>query len=623
MLAPALASAQNYSTALIPDSIRKGARAVVREQETILEIKSPGKVIEREREVITVMNSSGDNLADYHSFYDRFTSISEISGVLYDSLGKVVRKAKRKDMQDKSYEDGFSLATDDRYLEHNFYYEIYPYTVEYQEEDDHNGILDFNDWLPLTRPGVSTEHSIYTIIAPADYNIRYLLRNGAPPPMIYEEKGKKIYTWEAKDLRALHTETKGPKWQEIAPCVMMAPSDFEAQGYKGNMSTWTDYGKFISQLRMGRDVLPENIRQQVHSLTDTITDKRRKIFALYHFLQQNTHYISIQLGIGGWQPFPAADVANKKYGDCKALSNYMVALLKEVGITAKYVEIMAGEGATPMVENFPSSQFNHVITCVPLDRDTIWLECTSQTVSPGYMGTFTGNRKAMLIDESGGHVVHTPAYSAADNTQLRIVRAKIGTEGDLDADVSSVYRCIPSDLPHDMMDELTGEQREKYLNQLFSLPTYKVEKSHYEEEQGPMPIVKEDLHVVAPNYASVSGRRLFIGPNVFDRSRTRLPADSVRKYDYITDEAYTDVDSVLISVPSGYQPEAMPKDVAIEGKFGRYRSSVRFEGDKLIYYRYLQQDMARYPPSDYASLVKFYEQLYQSDNQRVVLVKKE
>ena len=31
-------------------------------------------------------------------------------------------------------------------------------------------------------------------------------------------------------------------------CAMFAPSDFEADGYKGNMSSWENYGKFIYQL---------------------------------------------------------------------------------------------------------------------------------------------------------------------------------------------------------------------------------------------------------------------------------------------------------------------------------------------------------------------------------------
>jgi hypothetical protein len=623
LIAPVCVRAQNYSSALIPDSLRKDTRAVVREMERTLEIKSPGKAVLKEKEVYTILNSNGDHLGGYTSFYDKMTSISDVSGVLYDSLGKVVRKAKRRDMQDRSYDDGFSLATDARYLEHNFYYQVYPYTVDYQEEDDFDGVLDFADWLPLVNSGISTQHSKYTIIAPKDYNVRYLLRNGAPPPIITEDKDKKIYTWEAKNLPALHTEPYGPRWREIAPYVMLAPSDFEEQGYKGNMSTWTDYGKFISQLRAGKDVLPDNIKQQVHALTDTIKDARNKVYALYRYLQQNTHYISIQLGIGGWQPFSAEYVASKKYGDCKALSNYMVALLKEVGINGKYVEIRAEEDAAPMIEDFSCSQFNHVICCVPMGKDTIWLECTSQTVSPGYMGTFTGGRKAILIDEDGGHVVKTPTYTAKDNTQCRVVSARLSPDGNLDASVSTMYRCVRQEDPHDMVDEMSAEDRTKYLNALFYLPTYVVDKSHYEEKKGPMPVVTEDLHVVAPNYAGVSGKRLFISPNVFDRSRVRLPADSVRKYDFVSDKAYTDIDSVVIAVPAGYQVEAMPKDVAINGHFGNYRSSVKFENDKLVYYRFLQQSENRYPPAEYAALVKFYEQLYQSDNQRVVLVKKE
>jgi hypothetical protein len=158
---------------------------------------------------------------------------------------------------------------------------------------------------------------------------------------------------------------------------------------------------------------------------------------------------------------------------------------------------------------------------------------------------------------------------------------------------------------------------------MFDLPTYKIDKSHYEEQKGARPQVKEYLHVVAPNYASVSGKRLFIAPNLFDKNETRLAADSSRKYDYIYNHSYTDIDSISIRIPSGYQPESIPRDVHIENKFGKYNVSVKVLPDKIIYYRKREESASRFPPSDYPDLVKFFEQIYKADHSRVVLVRVE
>jgi hypothetical protein len=621
--APSRAVAQ-WSSLFIPDSLKKGARAVMREEEIVLEIKSPGKAVLREHHIYTILNENGDNIGGYTTFYGKFNTISSVSGNLYNAMGKELKRIRKKDMEDKAVYDGFSLMNDERYKEYDFYYRSYPYTVDYQEEDEITGILDINDWHPLYTSGVSTEHSKYVIISPKDYEVRYKPVNCNIQPVITGNGDKKVLTWETSNLPARSTENSGPSWREIAPRVMIAPSDIEADGYKGNLSTWTDCGKFINQLRVGRDILPADIRTKVHELTDNLKDTRQKVEVLYDFLQKNTHYISIQLGIGGWQPFPADYVAIKKYGDCKALSNYMVALLKEAGITGKYVVIYGGRDEPSWVADFPSLQGNHVITCVPLGKDTIWLECTSQSVSPGFMGSFTGNRKALLVDETGGHIVSTPNYSAADNLQLRVVNAEINDEGDLDADVNTEYTGISQEMAHNLIDEYPADEREKFLNsRMFNLPTYKIDKSHYEETKGAKPVIREYLHVVAPNYASVSGKRLFIAPDLLDKNETRLPADSSRKYDYLYDHSYTDIDSISIKIPSGYQPESIPRDIHIENKFGKYSVSVAVLPDKIIYYRDREESSGRFPPSEYPALVKFFEQIYKADHNRVVLVKKE
>jgi len=615
--------AQQYNVLLVPDSLRKNANVVVRYEERILEIKSPGKATEKERHVFTVLDESAADYGRYVTYYGRFNSINYVNCTLFDAFGKELKHMKKKDMLDRSVDDQMSLMLDQRAKECNFFYRTYPYTVDFEEEDDVDGILDFSDWMPLHDPSMSVQLSRYVIIAPKDYRIRYKTNNCGIKPVITENGGKTIYTWEIKNLPAISMESNAPPLSELVPNVMFAPSDFEAEGYKGNMDTWQDYGKFIYQLVKGRDVLPANIKAKVHELTDGLKDDRQKIYVLYDFLQKNTRYISIQLGIGGWQPFDATYVATKRYGDCKALSNYMVSLLKEAGIKAKYVEIMAGKNAPPMVEDFPSSQSNHVIACVPMLKDTIWLECTSQTKSPGFMGSFTGDRKAILIDEDGGHIVSTPKYTSEDNQRLRVVNAIVNAEGNLDARVNTKFIGIPEEDLHYYVSEASKDERDRHLNESLNLPTYEIDKSNYEEEKGRIPVMKEYLHVTSVGYASVTGKRLFIAPNLFNKTGLKYSPDSVRKYDIVYNLAFTDIDSVAIQVPGGYITESMPQPVKLESKFGKYSCSVKVEGDKIYYTRLYEKNKSRFPASDYAELVKFQEQIYKADRTKIVLVKKE
>jgi hypothetical protein len=387
------------------------------------------------------------------------------------------------------------------------------------------------------------------------------------------------------------------------------------------MSGWKEFGKFVFDLKQGRDELPPDVKARVHQIADPLPTVEEKIAALYHYLQKNTRYISIQLGIGGFQPFDAKFVAQKAYGDCKALTNYMFSLLKEAGIRSHYSLVCAGKYDTYLNVDFPSQQFNHVILSVPLSKDTAWLECTSQTLPAGYLGDFTGNRQALLITEEGGKLVNTVKYEAKDNVQERIMDGVLAEDGTLSIKSITSFTGLQLDDVHHLINQLTSDKVKEYLQEQLNLATYDIVSFSYKEDKTLSPEISEALDLVVSNYATVTGKRLFITPNILNRSGMKLTEPEKRQFDVVLPMAFHDLDSISIQVPDGYRPESMPADTELKTPFGEYKSRVVLQGRQLNYYRDFIFYGGRHPAESYSKLVKFFDDIHKADRARVVLVK--
>lgn len=614
---------QNYDASLINDSLKENANAVKRFEEEKLIIKSVSRAVLKHKYAVTILNEKGADKAFYESVYNGFEKTQSISGRLYDARGKEIKSVKKKDIGDYSANDDTNLMTDTRLKRHNFYFTQYPYTVEYEDEKELTGLFFLPAWQPIEDEKYSVQQSSFTVEAPADFSIRFKQTAYTEPPLETNIMGKKTYYWQVKNLPAVSKEPYQPDWNEINPAVYSAPSRFELQDYKGDMSTWLKLGLFIKELNSNRQQLPDAVKKDIHRLTDNISNTNEKIRILYNYLQANTRYISVQLGIGSWQPFDATYVASKKYGDCKALSNYMIGLLKEVNIPGKYVLVTAGSNRKGLWEDFPSPYFNHVIVCVPQLKDSLWLECTSQSSSAGYMGSFTENRNALLIDEDGGHLVHTPVYNASDNLQIRKVKAVITEQGTLTADVSTKFTGLQQELVQSLMYGATPAQKKNYLNNTLSLPTYTVEKFEYTETKGVIPEMNEHLQILSPDYATVSGKRIFVTPNFFNRSDIKLPVDDERKYDIIFSSSFTDRDTIQIEIPEDYVLESMPRTIQLKNKYGNYSISFSVKDHIIQMFRKNEKNAGRFSKTEYPAIAEFVNEIFTADRGRIVFLKKD
>ena len=217
----------------------------------------------------------------------------------------------------------------------------YPITITYEWTiDSQDNVLSFPTFYPQSDYDVSVHKAAYSLKAPKSMNIRHAMQNmGCQVSVSDISADTQLFTLDVSDLPMLKQEPYARPLHERLPLVWFAPTDFVYYGTQGSLRNWSAYGLWEYSLIKGLDTLPDAVRQELHQLTDTLKTNREKVEALYQRLGRTTRYVAVLLGIGGQKPASAADVSKSGFGDCKGLSNYMRAMLKEVGIPSNYTTI--------------------------------------------------------------------------------------------------------------------------------------------------------------------------------------------------------------------------------------------------------------------------------------------
>lgn len=612
-----------YRQDQIPAELRKEAHVVIRNREDYFNISARDHATHKVHEVYTIMDAEGKSFSQEAVFYSKLSKIVEFHGAVYDADGVLIRRLKPADILDISAISGFSLYEDNRVRFADLSQGSYPYTVEFDYEEEFGFLFYIPEFHLFPRDRVAVQKSTFILTAPKVLAPRYKVINSEASPEVSETSAGHIrYRWSFENQPPQKQEPYSLSVYETSPIILAGPSAFQYEGYKGEMNTWQDFGIWIHQLNKGRDQLPDATRDKIKQLTEGKGFEER-IKLVYEFLQQKTRYVSIQIGIGGFQPFEAKVVDETGYGDCKALSNYVVALLNAAGIEANYVLIRAGKNAAPIRADFPSTQFNHAVVAVPRERDTLWLECTSQTNPFGYMGTFTGDREALMITREGAQLVKTPRYPDTGNLQSRSVVIRLDSLGNAKAHARTTYsglRYEDSGL-HFVLNDQFDDQR-KWIFRNTQIPNFDVKTFHMSNRKGPIPSAIVDIDLVMKKYASVNGKRLFLIANVMNRGKSVTEGVTQRTKDVWLREGFIERDTIIYQLPEGLYPEFLPNDIKYTSSMGEYEATFRADAGKLIYSRRLYMRKGRYPASAYAELINFQQSINKADQIKIAFLGK-
>ncbi len=613
-----------FPVSSIAEELKKNADIVVRQDQMKFTILSKSKANLRVYEVFTIFNDKGKDHATKVIGYDKLSKVVSFKATAYDASGSIIKKLKNSEIYDQSAFDGFSLYSDNRLKAAVLTQGLYPYTVEFEYEIEYKYLFIIPGFILLPEERMSVEHSSCELIYPKDLKPRFRLSNIEKSPVVTTLKdGTESTRWEFANILPIKFEPMGPPKSDLVSSISAAPSQFEFEGYLGTMNSWEEFGIWINSLNNGRNILPEETRQKVLKLVAGKTTTEEKVKAIYEYMQGRTRYVSIQLGIGGFQPFEASVVDRTGYGDCKALSNYMVSMLDVAGIKAHYALIRAGRGAADMKRDFPSSQFNHAVAAVPNGKDTLWLECTSQTNPFGYIGTFTGDREALIITESGAQIVKTTSYPDQVNVQSRLADVYVINTGDATAKVKTIYSGLQYENRN--LDGILNNQydlQKKWVMNTTDIPSFDVKSFKFENQKDKIPSATVSLDLSLRKFATVSGKRLMLTPNLMNRS-TFIPEKlEDRKTDILEKFGYVDHDTIRYHIPDEIYPEVLPKAVKISSRFGEYESTYTLDQGLVVYTRKLTINKGRFPASSYQELTDFYKSINRADNAKLVFLNK-
>lgn len=603
--------------------LRVGADAIMRLDLLRFEVHDPGKATQTVRRAVTVLGPNGREEGELRIFYDgRLRELKRLNGEIRDSVGRVIRELEKEDQQDYSAVSDHSLYEETRVRVARLYHHAYPYTVEFEYEIRYDGLISWPTWYPQEE-GMAVVYGRFDLVTPADAEVRYLVRGATIEPVTSQRGKRKTLTWEVRDELAMTIEPFGPAWQDQVIAVHTAPATFEIEGTRGDMRSWQTFGHWYHVLNEGRTVLPPDARGEVRRLTSGIVDDREKVQQLYAYLQERTRYVSIQLGLGGWQSFDAAYVHDRGYGDCKALTTYMRALLEQAGIQSFPALIRSGGRAPEVLTDFPSNQFDHVVLYAELaDGEGIWLENTSQTVPFGHLGTFTEDRYALLIRPDRSELVRTPRSKAHDNQQVRRAEVNVMESGDATVQVRTRYTGNQQDGIRQRLANRSDRERTEWLVNNIDLPSFELVSVDFTEVDAGALTLTLPVTLEVSHFASRSGTRLFLPVNVFERWTYVPPPDEDRTQPiHFFPYAFADADTIRFTLPAGFTIEAMPDPVDVETPFGRYAATVAAGPDgTLTYSRQLEITEATFAPELYPAFRDFMAQIVRTDRAQVVLV---
>ncbi len=534
----------------------------------------------------------------------------------------------REDAVDVPSIGGGTIFSDSRYLRHRL--SLVPgsvvetrSTVRYHDVRLRTQSQAFGGFDPAERRRL-------TVHLPPGWQSRHLAReDGAPIEWAPREStaadGGRVLVWSRERIDPLPRERHAPSVYHMAPRVSVQLARWQIDGRTLHGPDRPEaVSALMHRLQAPRRQPDDALRAQVDALLEGVgDDPRARAATLHAFVRDRIRYVSVQLGMGGWIPYPSAEVLDVGYGDCKAQAALLGSMLTVAGIPNRQVTVFSHRG-WPLPYGLPTiaGNSNHQVVLVDLPDGPVVADPTQRNVAFGDVPRSLVGAPVLPLTADGDPVETLPVPAPEANRLEVTLTLNLSQAGGLKGDVEvRASGDKAAGIRHHLRTE-KGKERHRKLADWFELDDMAVDAPKHEAAVEPttadVPLVLGG-RVWTKRSIGSAGQLWTIAPGALVNPGIRRIDIGERTRPIVLGAPRLRLHRLNVKLPAGREAGALPPPVEISTPFADYRLTWTATDDGFSVERRLVWRQPWLPPTQADAYRAFARDVKRADLRPVTL----
>lgn len=400
-----------------------------------------------------------------------------------------------------------------------------------------------------------------------------------------EVKGKIVYTWTLKDVKAFKFESNSPGVLHSAPHIDIYIKDYTVNDKKTVVLDDVTllhkyYQGFVNNLNKKECI---DLKKITEDITKDKTTDEEKIKSIFYWVKDNIKYVAFENGYEGFIPREADLVFERKFGDCKDMANIIVSMseyahIKDVNlcwIGTREIPYSYSELATPAVDN-------HMIAAYKKGDEYIFLDATDRETRYGLPTSFIQGKEALINNGKEFKIVKVPVIDAKKNQVDDIVKVQI-KDGKLIGKGKMEFNGFNRSMTLMQIGDASGKTRFEMIKSLVIKGNNKFNLNSFTEEN----IGNRDLpynvnyDFELDNYIIKVDKELYLNPylqKVFEKNP--IQKDRVTGYDFEIVSFFNS--EYEFEIPANYKVKYIPKNFTLDNELLKVNAVFTESNNKIL-----------------------------------------